>query len=241
MIDSYFSLMTEYQEKYAEAAATGDEELMEQVYNHYFGSEGVLTMLKTQLGIIEKDAEELDNLFDGTKYNFSGAILNFDATGLQTIATETKTEIGNLKTTMEGLWGEESPLVSAVTSIADSIGIERKSNGSYSMPTDNDAWSNLNNDGLIGALIGEDGLISTLNSFMQIVNELKIQLDPKVNNYVDKVSDSQTIQDNTDAIEALTDAIYDQINDTTVKYVKETTDTNGDGILGWIPITENIS
>ena len=198
MIDSYFSLMTEYQEKYAEAMATGNQNLMDSVYNYYFGNKGILTMLKTQLGFIEADAEVLSGLFDGESYNFSKAILEFDATGLQAIATETKTEIGSLKTTMEGLWGETSPLVSVIKELSDEI--------------DTSSWSGLNNENLIDALTSEDGLISTITLYMGMVNSLQGKIDTFVTKYTDGALDSDTVRANTTAIQTLTDAIYAELD-----------------------------
>lgn len=245
LVNDFFSMWQEYQEKMKEAMETGDQELQQRVYDHYFGDKGLLKMLQTQLGIIEQGSSGVAELFNGN-YDFSGAIINFnDEDGsLSTIFQGTSDALSDLEEDMESLFGDSGTLTLAINELTSSLGNEGQGTGIYSLESINDS---------VKAIIGDKdketglyGLSASISAYMAQVTALQTSLAPYVAGYLENLVQATAIDDNTKAVKDLTGVALEFIDtiETNTRdyeaagYIKS--DTNNDNILdSWIPIASN--
>lgn len=129
LIDSWFSYMSDYQSKMSEAIASGNTALQNEIQEAYFGSQGFLTVLASQLGIVEGNAEGLKDIlgfsfdmpFDEMAKNILSVNIDDLGSTMGTLMTETNDSLGELNTTVQGAFGTGSKYLSSITEIKNAI------------------------------------------------------------------------------------------------------------------------
>ena len=192
LIEEFFNMWQEYSAKMAEAMATGDDALQQRVWEHYFGANGMLTMIKSELGLIEGSSEAIADLFE-QNVDFSNAVISFKVEGseLQNVFNSTVTAINSLERSLGQVFGKDGAIYNALDTI--STGLFNKE-GKLDLP---------NNESLISSM-GE--LANNINSYIGIVQGLTENLGTFINQYQGKLLG---LDENTKAVNNLTGAILD--------------------------------
>lgn len=220
LVNDWQSLWTQYTEDMAAAQKTGDELLIEEVYERYFGENGFLKEVRDSLIALGDELPFSDSLSVQKIIN-----MEFDEEKLTAINSETAEAIGNVNDKLKTANGT---LESILTTLQ---------NNKYFGATD------INEDGIISsdeynAYIAsqEDninnalrGIEADMGTYMTEIAKMESIVGSSMTNYLLNTLDRKVTEDNTTAVRDLTDAMYDVID----AFEK-------DGVEGQITFNDNV-
>lgn len=128
LINEWFSLMSEYESKMAEAMATGNKDLQNAIHEYYFGNNGMLTVLQNELGLLVGEDSEIGKLFSSTSLNITSTKISELGTTLADILENAQssfsTVVTNVETVLTSSTGILAGSITALnTSVSDTEGI----------------------------------------------------------------------------------------------------------------------
>ena len=130
LVDDYYSIWSDAQEKIAQAMAEGDTERVARLEEYYFGDNGLISEIKRELGIVNSNFDSIGSSLGGDAWispfkEFTDAIVNSDLSNLLTdinnLTKESVLEMDNLLNEMLGVFNENSPIMNAVSSLSNSL------------------------------------------------------------------------------------------------------------------------
>ena len=200
LISEWFSIMSEYESKMSKAMATGNTELQEQIQDYYFGEEGILAAIQSEL--------ELMGLGDIFK-NTTDRILNIKITGedglegaLTNIVEETRGAMQDATTSIQELFSMNGSLA---------VSIDDFEKGVETAVSVLDNLSNSNETGAADILVKNlSNLANKINEYTTTLTESLQKLLPYKDLANTSMEDSNNeLKENTSAIELLTLVMQD--------------------------------
>ena len=224
LVNDWSSLWTQYTEDMAAAQKTGDENLIKEVYERYFGENGFLTEVR----------DSLIELSDGLPFSDSLSVqkiinMEFDEEKLKAINSDTATAIG----------GVNDKLLKANGTL-ENILIALRGNQYTIIDKDGNKTTYDSIDKYLTAVNGEEGAATdirkvldsignNIDEYMKEIAKLEETVGSSMTNYLLNTLDRKATEDNTTAVRDLTDAMYDVID----AFEK-------DGVEGQITFSDNV-
>lgn len=216
LVDEYYAIWQEFQEKSSEAFAEGDMERVAQLEQYYLGPNGLLAGVQSELGSAEENLLNIGKILGGEDWispfeNFTEAIVKSDlgelTTKIQEFSTKSMEGFADATDALEKILtdSEKSPLLTATASLESSIsqGI-KELDGKLEASAENSMTA-------INALLGTDGKDGLLSQMATLGASLT-SLGDAYQDYLEKNLTNDAILDNTTATKELTAAMLSYLD-----------------------------
>jgi hypothetical protein len=153
LVDEYYSTMSEANSSIAEAIAAGDTERAKRLQEHYFGPDGLLAGIQSELGVAEENLQAMGESLAGADWTssfseFTNAITDSDlnslAKNVDDLISTTTADLNTVSSTINQLLtAESSPLLSATNALTSSVKAAEAIDTSELMQATSDVLSKL--------------------------------------------------------------------------------------------------